>query len=177
MAVLFFFAVVAAAAGNVEQDHNVGESHRHLEGGSLIIPATSAPSPPSITAAKIAYVFAGSARSFVCPKVHWSIRLNLIDAFGGDPHVFVRLTNEDNQNTKTGKGKLQKPKYAEGEVEEALKILHPKEVEYFSLSNQLSEMQENYPGVRHDIFRANDLRRYSMFWFPVYVQAPLILLS
>jgi hypothetical protein len=52
---------------------------------------------------KIAYIFAGSVRSFVCPKVHWSIRLHLIDALGGDPYVFVRVSSEDNLNIKTGK--------------------------------------------------------------------------
>ena len=51
---------------------------------------------------KIAYIFAGSARSFVCPKVHWSIRINAIDAFGDDPYVFVRISTDDNRNIQTG---------------------------------------------------------------------------
>ena len=51
---------------------------------------------------KIAYVFAGSARSFVCPKVHWSLKVNLIDALGGAPYVFIRMALEDNINTRTG---------------------------------------------------------------------------
>jgi hypothetical protein len=38
---------------------------------------------------RIAYVFAGSPRSFFCPKVHWSIRDYLIRGLGGDPYVFV----------------------------------------------------------------------------------------
>ena len=71
---------------------------------------------------KIAYVFAGviyfyvyetywsgSARSFVCPKVHWTLKAHLIDAFGGDPYVFIRISTEDNANIKTGKGVLWSP--------------------------------------------------------------------
>lgn len=54
---------------------------------------------------KIAYIFAGSARSFVCPKEHWSIRSHLIDSFGGEAYTFIRTSHEDNLNTKTSKGK------------------------------------------------------------------------
>ena len=53
---------------------------------------------------KIAFVFAGSARSFICPKVHWSLKSHLIDALNGDPYVFIRIATEDNKNTKTGLG-------------------------------------------------------------------------
>jgi hypothetical protein len=35
-------------------------------------------------------------------KVHWSIKLNLIDAFGGESSVFVRVSVDDNMNVKTG---------------------------------------------------------------------------
>ena len=113
---------------------------------------------------KIAYIFAGGVRSFVCPKVHWSIRLNLVDALGGEPWTFVRLSVEDNINTKTGKGKLSKPSYKQNEVEETLKVLAPKKIEYFSFVNQEEEMQRSYSGDLHTIYRENDLRRYSMFY-------------
>ena len=90
---------------------------------------------------KIAYIFAGGVRSFVCPKVHWSIRLNLIDALGGDPYTFIRLSAEDNTNTHSGKGVLWKPSYKPNEVEETLKILAPKTVQYFTFADQEEEMK------------------------------------
>lgn len=113
---------------------------------------------------KIAYVFAGSARSFVCPRVHWSIKAHLIDALGGDPHVFVRLSLEDNVNVKTGLGVLKNLDYDQQEVMSVLKVLDPKRVDFFSFSNQSQEMQALYPEPIHRVFRENDLRRYSMFF-------------
>ena len=90
---------------------------------------------------KIAYIFAGGVRSFVCPKVHWSIRLNLIDALGSEPYTFIRLSAEDNTNTHSGKGVLWKPSYKPNEVEETLKILAPKTVQYFTFADQEEEMK------------------------------------
>ena len=90
---------------------------------------------------KIAYIFAGGVRSFVCPKVHWSIRLNLIDALGGEPYTFIRVSAEDNSNTHSGKGVLWKPSYKSNEVEETLKILAPKTVQYFTFADQEEEMK------------------------------------
>ena len=113
---------------------------------------------------KIAYIFAGSARSFVCNKVHWSIRSHLIDAFGDDPYVFVRISIDDNKNIKTGHGTMWTPTYKENEINETLKILNPRTIKYFSFANQLEEMEENYPGLDHAVFRQNDRRRYSMFF-------------
>lgn len=113
---------------------------------------------------RIAYIFAGSARSFKCPKVHWSLRFNVIDAFGGEPYVFVRISEEDNQNVKTGNGIVWKPKYGNVEVNETLKILNPRKVQYFSLSTQQEEMKKHFPQMIHRVFRENDQRRYSMFY-------------
>lgn len=114
--------------------------------------------------AKIAYIFAGSARSFVCPKVHWSIKAHLIDALGGDPHVFVRMSMEDNVNVKTGLGVLKTLDYGESDVNSLLKVLNPKKVEFFSFSTQIEDMQRLHPEPIHTAFRENDLRRYSMFF-------------
>ena len=109
-------------------------------------------------------MFVGSARSFVCAKVHWSLKAHLIDALGGDPYVFVRISTEDNANTKTGKGVLWSPSYGGNEINETLKILNPKVVQYFSFNSQIDEMKSNYPGWNHTVFRVNDQRRYSMFY-------------
>ena len=114
--------------------------------------------------AKIAYIFAGSARSFACPRVHWSIKSHLIDALGGDPHVFVRMSMEDNVNVKTGLGVLKNLDYDENDVNNLLKVLNPKKVEFFSFSNQSIDMQRLHPETIHTVFRENDLRRYSMFF-------------
>jgi hypothetical protein len=129
------------------------------EDGNLVQEEDEPVVPP-----KIAYVFAGSARSFACPKVHWSIRAHLIDAFGGEPHVFVRLSLEDNVNVKTGSGILKNLNYGQNDVLDILKVLDPKKVEYFRFSEHIEEMQRLYPGDSHTAFRENDLRRYSMFF-------------
>ena len=113
---------------------------------------------------KIAYIFAGSARSFVCPQVHWSIKSHLIDALGGEPHTFVRLSLEDNKNVKTGTGVIFKPQFDEKEVNETLKLLNPDILERFSYSDQVEEMKRFYPTEIHTVFRENDQRRYSMFY-------------
>jgi hypothetical protein len=96
--------------------------------------------------------------------VHWSIRLHLIDAFGGDPYAFVRIAIDDNKNIKTGHGTMWTPTYKDNEINETLKILNPRVVQYFSFSNQLEEMELNYPGLEHAVYRQNDRRRYSMFF-------------
>lgn len=114
--------------------------------------------------AKIAYIFAGSVRSFLCPRVHWSIRMHLMDALGGESYSFIRLSLEDNENTRTGKGNIREVDYNMAELNATLAIFNPRTVEYFKLSTQLEEMQANFPSLRHSIFRENDLRRYSMFY-------------
>jgi len=113
---------------------------------------------------KIAYIFAGSARSLVCPQVHWSIKQNLLDAMGGQHKVFIRLSLEDNKNTKTGDGVLWDPKYSESDVTASLKVLNPTTIERFSFKNQIAEMEKHYPGEAHGMYRQNDLRRYSMYY-------------
>jgi hypothetical protein len=113
---------------------------------------------------RIAYIFAGSVRSFLCPKVHWSIRFHLMDALGGESYSFVRLSTEDNQNTQTGDGVVYTPDHDVSELNATLRILNPQTVEYFQLSTQEEEMQRNFPTMTHRVFRTMDQRRYSMFY-------------
>ena len=113
---------------------------------------------------KIAYIFAGAVRSFTCPQVHWTIKTHLIDALGGDPYVFIRLSYEDNKNVKTGDGIVLKPRYNDKEINETLRLLNPVVIESFKLSTQIEEMQRYYPQPIHTVFRENDNRRYSMFF-------------
>lgn len=112
----------------------------------------------------IAYVFAGSVRSFVYSKVHWSIKLNLIDAFGAKSFTFIRLSVVDNANLKTGDGIFENPVVAANDINETLKILNPRVVQYISIDNQSAEMEYHFPSLRHRVFRVNDRRRYSMFY-------------
>lgn len=113
---------------------------------------------------KIAYLFAGSTRSLICPKVHWSIRLNLIDSLKGNPYVFIRMSKEDNLNTKTGDGKIEKIQYNESEIISSLHLLNPVEIEYYSLSDELLEMEQKYENTDHKVIRKWDRRRYSMYY-------------
>ena len=92
------------------------------------------------------------------------MKAHLIDALGGDPYVFVRVSTEDNANRQTGKGELWTPSYQDSEIDETLKVLDPKVVQRFSFSDQIQEMQLNYPGWNHTVYRENDQRRYSMFF-------------
>ena len=78
--------------------------------------------------------------------------------------MFVRISTEDNANTKTGKGVLWTPTYKDNEINETLKILDPKVIQRFSFNNQIEEMKRNYPGWNHTVYRENDQRRYSMFY-------------
>jgi hypothetical protein len=96
---------------------------------------------------RIAYIFAGSVRSLLCPKVHWSIRLHLLDALGGESYSFVRLSTEDNKNTNTGDGIIYSPGHDLRELNATLRVLNPKAVEYFQLSSQDIEMERNYPSL------------------------------
>ena len=88
----------------------------------------------------------------------------MIDALGGDPHVFVRISTFDNSNTKTGNGTLIQQTFQGNELNETLQILNPRVIEYASLANEIEEMRLNYPGERHEAFRLNDRRRYSMYF-------------
>jgi hypothetical protein len=47
-------------------------------------------------AARVAVVFAGSPRSFIFPRIHWSIKANLINALADRVDVFARVSTQDN---------------------------------------------------------------------------------
>eukprot|EP01038_Epipyxis_sp_PR26KG_P010502 gene10502-14113_t len=113
---------------------------------------------------KIAFLFAGSLRSFTCPKVHWSIKSHLIDALGGDSFVFIRVALEDNLNIRTGSGTIWKPRYSDKQVNETLRILNPIKIQTFSFATQIDEMKKEFPSDVHRVYRENDQRRYSMFF-------------
>eukprot|EP01036_Dinobryon_divergens_P031159 gene31159-40515_t len=153
-----------ASLYNIAFDKKLKSQNKYQEFNSSILSDQNIKEKNIGAKKKIAYIFAGSARSFVCDKVHWSIRLHLMDAFGGDPYAFVRIAIDDNKNIKTGHGTMWTPPYKDNEINETLKILNPRLVQHFSFSNQLEEMEQNYPGLDHAVYRQNDRRRYSMFF-------------
>jgi hypothetical protein len=128
---------------------------------------------------RIAFVFAGSIRSFTVPFVHETLRHNLLSAFcptsicRGD--VFVRLSNDDNthENSHQADGTMLKGpadrltkaldvvsrlKYAD-DVKLVTRVVEVgSEKEYA----EMSEITDVYPIQR--IYRYLDARRYSM-WF------------
>jgi len=131
---------------------------------NVTLPSSDSNSNSTMRRPRIAYIFAGALRTFTCPRVHWTIKNHLIDALGGDPYVFIRLSYEDNKNVKTGDGIIMKPGYNELEINEALRLLNPVVVESYLLSTQIEEMKRHHPQPIHTVFRENDNRRYSMFY-------------
>jgi hypothetical protein len=46
---------------------------------------------------RVAIIMAGSARSFIFPMIHWSIKTNVIDALDAERvDIFVRVNTQDN---------------------------------------------------------------------------------
>ena len=58
--------------------------------------ALSGPKHADPSKKRIAVLFCGSPRSFVFPLIHWSIKVNLIDALQANVDIFVRTSLEDN---------------------------------------------------------------------------------
>ena len=148
--------------------HAAAAAHKKTEKDApevnVTLPSSDSNSNSTMRRPRIAYIFAGALRTFTCPRVHWTIKTHLIDALGGDPYVFIRLSYEDNKNVKTGDGIIMKPGYNELEINEALRLLNPVVVESYLLSTQIEEMKRHHPQPIHTVFRENDNRRYSMFY-------------
>jgi hypothetical protein len=105
---------------------------------------------------RIAYVFAGSPRSFYCPKVHWSIRDYLIRGLGGDPYVFVRASSNDNRNTQTAEGSTRPLPYTQEDIERLIsQVLLPTATSWVQLggSEEDEDMIRSFPTERHGFFR------------------------
>jgi len=143
------------------------------------------PNPSYPRQARIAFVFAGSARSFVAPAVHDSIRFNLILALCpsqrcvGD--VFVRLSAADNNHRgydSVGILRNESSLLVLRRIEAALQRLQTpggklivKRVDIGS-SDESADMDahlETLKGdwdaqMRHKIYRHLDSRRYSMYF-------------
>ena len=144
-----------------------------------------------LLAIHVAFIIAGSPRSFIFPAVHESIRVNLISAFCPidtcSADVFVRVSLSDNTHTVDGeavansKGVVIPADERERPlVRHALHRLHlavrgamnATWVDVGSVAER-EEMKAHFNSSRHRIFRELDPRRYSMYFgrWSAYQQA------
>lgn len=135
----------------------------------------------------VAFVFAGSARSFISPFVRTSIKRNLIDAFCAkeklcDYDIFVRVSSNDNKHEgMEAKGiPLQGTPESKSKISAALTIFEPSLkwgstnkmiVEFFELGGQQEKQsmidyakQHPQTELKHKTYRELDARRYSMYF-------------
>ena len=145
----------------------------------------------------VAFVFAGSPRSFTNPFVHESIRINLIHSFcppkACNAVLFFRISmtdnvHEDSSGNKAGDGDGFAVTADPGMKEKVLRgvqrlgkvpglnntvpvVLSWSEVG--SLSEKQAIMQQ-FPSLRHRIFTLLDSRRYSMYFnrYKAFMQVP-----
>jgi hypothetical protein len=127
---------------------------------------------------RVAFVFAGSVRSFVYPPVHLSIKHNLIDGFcpagSCEAHIFATLSLSDNTHIGAGINAVGKfiPAAKEREVlaHTAMKRLgNGKNLEYEIIDigsalekTRMDELSSN--NTMHKIYRDLDPRRYNMYY-------------
>jgi hypothetical protein len=128
---------------------------------------------------RVAFVFAGSPRSFIHPPIHLSIKHNLIEGFCPsevcESHVFVRLSLSDNSHDGvkySARGVMVEHAAAKWrEVQAALTTLGPR-VNYTVVdigSAQESDEMDAYLSsstdkMAHKVYRDLDPRRYSMYF-------------
>jgi hypothetical protein len=116
---------------------------------------------------RVAVVFHGSARSFLLPRVHASIKRNLIDALGARVDVFMRLTTQDNVHGKNMGAEgvfITQSQNTAAYLQRALEHVKPTQVTYFNLTDERAEMVKEFEDDQHDLFRTYDHRRYSMYF-------------
>jgi hypothetical protein len=128
---------------------------------------------------QVAYVFAGSARSFLSPFVRASISRNLLASFCPSAScrydVFVRISADDNVHTGIDAAGVfvGSNDQARREIVAAIKDFQPNDprcslfAEYYEIgSKEELEVMVEYgkEDVRHKIYRELDSRRYSMFF-------------
>lgn len=139
---------------------------------------------------RVAFVYAGSARTFKEPFVHESQRINLINAFCPpricQSTIFARISLSDNKHQDEnglpvldGRGiPIPADEKEKPAIEFALSRLvdipnnafhtHsiPLVVTWSDIGTESDEkeMASNFPGIRHKMFRTFDRRRYSMYY-------------
>jgi hypothetical protein len=143
--------------------------------GSLVWLAGAEESAPS-NVARVAFVFAGSARSFVYSPIHLSIKYNLIDAFcpPGSCHAEVFALISISDNTHIGAGANANGKFIAADKEKeqlthtAIKRLHDNvHYEVIDIGSpeenaRMDSLSRN--NTMHKIYRDLDPRRYNMYY-------------
>ena len=130
----------------------------------------------------VAFVIAGSPRSFIYPAVHESIRLNLISAFCPidtcSADLFMRISASDNTHMLNGHAVVDgKGIRIAADVKELPLIQHALHRLHMAVrgvmkvnwvdvgsSAELEEMKAHFNSTRHRVFRELDPRRYSMYF-------------
>jgi hypothetical protein len=116
---------------------------------------------------RVAVVMHGSARSFLFPRVHASIKRNLIDALQADVDIFVRTTTQDNihgKNIDAAGLTLTYGIKTINQLQTALSHVQVTEVVYFNLTDDKERMESEFPAEKHQLFQEFDPRRYSMYY-------------
>ena len=117
---------------------------------------------------RVAAVFHGSARSFLLPRVHASIKRNLLDALDARVDVFVRTTTQDNVHGPNmgAEGVFVNQSGSTVEfLQRALSHISPTQVVYFNLTDDHTHMLREFGDENdHEVFRSFDPRRYSMYF-------------
>ena len=147
--------------------------------------------PSCLLAIHVAFVIAGSPRSFIYPAIHESIRVNLISAFcpmdSCSADIFVRVSLSDNTHmvdghaVTDGKGvsiaadekELPLVRHALHRLHLAVRgVVNATWVDVGSVAEQ-EEMKAHFNSSRHRVFRELDPRRYSMYFgrWSAYQQA------
>jgi hypothetical protein len=127
----------------------------------------------------VAFVFAGSARSFVRPAVHLSLKYNLIEGFCPPEtchsQVFIRMSIADNTHTQENEpilnavGKLipkstEKEEWAQRAVQALGEHVHLKVSEIGSEDEQIEMKQLVGNSTMLKIYRDLDSRRFNMYF-------------
>ena len=127
---------------------------------------------------RIAFIFAGTYRSFPHPVVHGSIRNNLITSFcpltSCIPDIFMRISMTDNVplgassvGVLTG-GKLGQLQNLKRAVQSFYGLRNDSfiRVEWVDIGSSVerAQMASEFPSFRHKIYRLLDPRRYSMYF-------------
>ena len=144
---------------------------------------------------RVAFVIAGSPRSFIYPAVHESIRVNLISAFCPadtcSADVFVRVSLADNTHeTRYGAVKDSKGIRIPGNMSDKPLIRHAlsrlivdqakngsgyMDVVWMDVGSKAEKllMESHFPSFRHKVYQTLDPRRYSMYFgrWAAYQQA------
>jgi hypothetical protein len=167
-------AIVFLCVTAISSDGAFGQQEGKFTKIRLQLPATKESGKKSKQ--RVAIIMAGSARSFIFPMIHWSIKTNVIDALNAETvDIFVRVSTQDNihgHGIKSANGvTFNLTSQFQGWLDEALKVIKPLKVEFTTLDGEPAEIERVFPttpwphaNYHHSIFRAYDKRRYSMFF-------------